>query len=496
VILLALGVVTSGCAAPGTDFHLAPLYTRMHTADGGVVVEALGGLFRQHRRSDDGFLQWRTVFPLIGSRHQRNGDYDAHHPFPVSKTRRRGSETVSYFVPLYLYTDKPDRKDGVQTQRLAMLPGFLFESKQGQTLLFGWFPFIGRVEDILTIDRVVFFLWPLFVYAERDGRFSYHFIWPFFGWTYGNGEKSWHVFPLAAHARLEGRYDRWYFLWPIFHWQRNYLGGGDEQPERVWWVWPLFGHKSRGTYDAWTTLWPFFGYSRDPRSGFWGLDFPFPLVRLQRGPGDKSRTRFWPIYSHLHAEGLDATSYLWPIFHVRHEETWLSERDAFFIVPFWQTWDRTDKQTGETSSWRKLWPLFRHERVGEWRHDALFDLDPFARTDLVPAYLTGFLHLYDWETQRPVGPEDEGFRRERSFLGLYRRERGRGEDRRSFAGLWARRRHEEDGRAVHETSLLFGLLRWRVTEGSGFDMLPPAVPGPGWPQPLERSAATESRTFF
>ena len=47
-----------------------------------------------------------------------------------------------------------------------------------------------------------------------------------------------------------------------------------------------------------------------------------------------------------------------------------------------------------------------------------------------------------------------------------------------------------------ETSLLFGLLRWRVTSGEGFDMLPPALPGPGWPEQEEPSEAVESRTFF
>ncbi len=496
--LAALVLFASGCAGPGTDIHAAPLFTRVHSADGGVVVEALGGFYRQHRRSDDGFLEWRTYAPLVGSAHERNGDYVAHHPFPLSKTRHweQGRETVSYFVPLYIWTDKPDRHDGLRAKRLAMLPGFLFEKKAGKPLMFGWFPFLGRVEDILTFDRIVFFLWPFFIYAERDGHYSYHFVWPFFGWTYGNGERSWHVFPLVAHAELEGRYERWYALWPIFHWQDNYLGGGNEQPEQVRWVWPLLGHKERGTYDAWTTLWPLFGYARDPRSGFWALDAPFPLVRIQRGPREKSRTRFWPVYSHVHADGLDAKSYLWPIFHVRHEETSLSARDAFYAMPFWQKWDRTDKKTGQTSAWRKLWPLFRYERDGEWRNVAVFDLDPFFRNDLVPNFVTGFLHLYDWEARRPSGPEDEGFRRERSFLGLYRRERGRGEDRRSIAGLWAKRRYEREGRTVRETSLLFGLLRWRVTEDEGFDMLPPALPGPGWPEPAEPSRETQSRTYF
>ena len=72
-------------------------------------------------------------------------------------------------------------------------------------------------------------------------------------------------------------------------------------------------------------------------------------------------------------------------------------------------------------------------------------------------------------------------RRDRSWLGLYKRERGPEEERRSLAGLWSSRRYRGEEGSVKETSLLFGLLRWRVTEGSGFDMLRPAFPGPGWP---------------
>ncbi len=107
----------------------------------------------------------------------------------------------------------------------------------------------------------------------------------------------------------------------------------------------------------------------------------------------------------------------------------------------------------------------------------------------MPRYVTGVFRLWEWE-------EEPAFRRERSFLGLWRRERGRGEDRRSIAGLWAHRSYSDAGGTIRETSLLFGLVRWRVTEAGGFDMLAPAFPGPGWPRPAVPSSAAESRTFF
>jgi len=485
--LAAAALALAACAAPGSDVHLAPLWTRIATADGGTLVEAAGGLYRQHRRDDGGFLEWRTLAPLYGIERERDGDYRAEHPFLLGRTRHVDGETTSYLVPLYLGWGRT-AADGKPRSVFLTLLGPM-RQRHGDDVHWGWFPFYGHFENLLTFDSTTFALWPLYVRADRSGRVSHHVLWPFLGWTTGGGETSWHVFPLYARARWEGRYDRSYALWPFFHWQRNFLGGGGEEPQTVRWFWPFYGHIRRGTYDSWTFLWPFFGFSRDRESGFWALDCPFYLVRFQRGPEEIRRRRLWPFYSELVTEDLRARSFLWPLGHLRHEERAEYERDLAAFVPFWQSWDKLDKVTGETSSYRKLWPLYSHERQGEWRAGALLELDPFFRNTLVPRHLTSFFRLWEWE-------EEPAFRRERALLGLYRREAGRGEDRRSVAGLWASRRYASEGRAVRETSLLFGLLRWRVTAGEGFAMLRPAFPGPGWPPPAEPSPAGESRTFF
>jgi hypothetical protein len=71
--------------------------------------------------------------------------------------------------------------------------------------------------------------------------------------------------------------------------------------------------------------------------------------------------------------------------------------------------------------------------------------------------------------------------KERTWLGLWRREKDADEDRSSLVGVWAGRRYRENGGAVHETSILFGLIRWRTREDGGFELLWPSLPGPGWP---------------
>lgn len=480
VALLVAGFAS--CAAPDSDIHLAPLYTRANTADAAVEQEALGGFWLRRTNASDGALQWTRYGPLYSTSppspdpetgEPREG-YLSYYLVPLGQAKKVRDESSALLFPLFIAGRKPDA-DGVQTFQLAALPGLLLESSEAKGTQFGIFPLWGRFKDFLTFDRLVFIAWPLFVYAERSERVSYHFLWPFVGWTSGGGEHSFRIFPLYSHTRWKGRFDRYFFLWPFFHYQRNHLGGGGEEPETKWMFWPFLGHTERGTFDAWTVLWPFFGYSRDPRSGFWAFDGPWPLVRFQRGPDGVSRSRVWPFYSHTVADGLDATSFLWPIIQFRHEVSETMRRDGAYVIPFWQSWDRIDLESGETSAWRKLFPLFQYEREGSWERGSFPTLDPFWRNQLIDRHYAWMWKLWEWEN-------GEDWHRERAWLGLYRRERGLGEDRRSLTGLWSSRRYrDESDRAVKETSLLFGLVRWRVTKGGGFAMLMPAFPGPGWP---------------
>ncbi|MEW6072420.1 MAG: hypothetical protein AB1726_07460 [Planctomycetota bacterium] len=479
--ILALAAALGGCAAPGADVHLAPLYTRIRTADGGVEVEALGGLVQRRRDAASGRFESATLGPLWSLDVAADRTWSSHFLVPLGYTSRRGGQGTSFLLPVYWWRET-EREDGSSEWGLIALPGVLVRSNERQGTEVAWFPVAGSLSNFLTYDHIGFFLWPLYVQSRRGERVSRHFLFPILGWTQGGGEASLRLFPLFGRTRLEGRYRRSFYLWPILHFQRNYLGGGGEEPERVWWVFPLAGRKERGTYRATTVLWPFFGYARDPRSGFWALDAPWPFVRLQRGPGDVTRTRFWPFYGHMRGDGLESTTFLWPIGHVRHERGAAADRDSVYVVPLWQSWDRRDLETGEESAWRKLFPLFQYERRGEWERGSFPTLDPFGKNALVDRHFSWLWKLYEWE-------EKGEMRRERSLLGLWRREKDAGEDRASLALLWSRRRYAEGDRRVRETSLLLGLLRWRVTEGGGFDMLRPAFPGPGWPGDRRQPAA-------
>jgi len=466
---LASGLGLGACAAPGSDIHLAPFYSRTNTADAGVETEILGGLWRRRDSAASGQMEQLTVGPVYSTTPADDGFVD-HFVVPLGYQSKHDQTTRTVFYPLFVSGQSP-QDDGSTTWKLAALPGILIKSNSQSGTLFGLFPFIGKFTNFLTFDHLLFVFWPLFIYAERDERISYHFLYPFIGWTTGGGEESFRIFPFWSHTKWEGRYDRKWWLWPFFHYQRNFLSSKNIETVRMFW--PFYGITERGDYTAHTVLWPFFGYSHNPKTGTWALDLPWPLVRFERTE-NVHRTRLWPLYGYLKADGLEVTNFLWPIVHFRHEESVASERDSVYIVPIWQSWDQLDKKTGETTSFRKLWPLFKHKREGTHERSSFPALDPFWDNQLIDRHYSWMWKLWEWET-------DEGLRRDRSWLGLFKGEEGLGETRRSLSMLWSSRSYSEGDRAVHETSLLFGLLRWRVTEGDGFDILRPAFPGPGWP---------------
>jgi hypothetical protein len=471
-------LLSAACAAPGSDVHLAPFFSRFATADQGVEIEAVAGLYRQRSDARDGRFRSATLGPIASLDRTANG-WRAHYLVPLGYTSIRPDTTSAYLFPVFVWRSN-ERADGTRAWSLLALPGVLVRSRADTGTEFGWFPFYGHFHDFLTFDEVRWVLFPLFVRAHRGGKVATDILFPVLGWVRGGGERSQHLWPLFGVVNVEGRRRIYYVLWPFFHYQLRNLD--TEKPRTTWMVFPLLGRTTAGDYRATTVLWPFFGWSRGPFEGSWAVDAPWPLVRLQRSP-DVRRTRVWPFYSYLKADGLVARSYLWPIVHVRHEGYPEAVRDSVYVVPFWQSWDREVRATGERSSWRKLFPLFQLERHEGWERGSFPTLDPFARNEMVDRHFSWLWKLWEWE-------QEGALRRERSWGGLWRRERDEGEDRASLAGLWSRRRYEASGRAVRESSLLFGLVRWRVTEDEGFDMLPPAFPGPGWP--AERVAPPET----
>lgn len=476
IVLAALG--STGCALFGTERHLAPVFTELSTAGGGTEVEALGGAARVRQVRPEGPVAQWALRPIVIHDIEPSGDFMTRFLTPLGTSESRGAEYTWQLLPVTRYHRRV-LESGETEWQLLTLPGIYWSRQADGRVVRAWFPFAGVMEDFLSFDRLDFFLFPLFVRSEREGRIAYHFLFPVFSYTHGTGGPSWRVWPLYGHSKYAGRYDRHFALWPIWSFEKNRLWASPDRQETQWLLFPLLGRTTRGRYQATSILWPFFGYANDPETGFWSFDGPWPFVRIHRDPvNDVRRTRFWPLYSTYHGDGLDSTWYLFPIVNLRHEVYPQAEKNSVYVIPFWQSWKRFDDVAGR-SSFQKLWPLYQVERTEEHSARTAFPaLNPLWRTPEIDEMYAWIYELYT----RDVNHEQV---RERSWLGLYRREKDEHEDRASVVGLWARRRFTRQGEAMTETSLLFGLLRWRWRAAHSLQWMWPAVPGPGWP--LERS---------
>jgi hypothetical protein len=474
----------SGCATEGTERNLAPLWSEHSMAGGGVEVEGFAGAFRTREpRRGEPFSQ--VAIRPISIRDRSPEEVIDHFLSPFGYAASRADESVWQLLPITRY-DWHVAEDGTEEWTLLTLPGIYWSKRADGRILRAWFPFGGVMEQSLSYDRVEWVLFPIWMRTERNGRITQHVIWPVFSYTYGTGGPSWRVWPLVGNSIYAGRYERWFALWPFFSWQRNNLQLPESAHETKWMVFPLYGHTSAGDFQANVLLWPFFGWSTNESDGYVAVDAPWPIVRILRDPKhDYERTRAWPLWSDYHGDGLESTWWGWPFLNERHEAYDDAQKSATNLVPFVQSWERRDGD-GNVEVYGKIWPLYQTYRKNEEEsHTAFPALNPLWRTPDIDS-------MYAWIWELYTRDRHEGEVRERSWLGLYRREKDEYEDRRTLSVVWSTRAYSHRGAGYRETSLLFGLFRWRSGPDSAFELMPPAFPGPGWPLERAGSVATGS----
>lgn len=485
-LALAALAALAACALPGDDIHLPPLVSDLARAGGGREFEALFGAVRVRRPAPEDVgaphRDW-ALRPLV-SHVAGPGDRSlTHFLVPLGRHETEPGRTNSWLAPLYWYLgEEPlegsENLGGESTWRFLMLPGLLLGRPPGGQVRIGLLPLFGIVDKFLTWDRLTWFLFPLFVKTEKNGGESWHFPWPLVNYgRSGLGGGTFRVLPFYGHSVRPGRFEKRTLLWPFVHWSSE----GQHLPPQLrthrWMLWPIVGRMQRGGFRSWSFLWPFFGWSSDEETDFWAWDGPWPFIRFQSGgenPTAEIRQRVWPFWSYYRGDGMESTWYLYPLVNVRREVYPDGVKEADYVVPFWQHWEKVDEHGNTLRRWHKAWPLWQDQVEGDWRRWAFPALNPLWPTPVIDDHYAWIYELFAVETEG-------GVRRERSWGNLWHREVDAFEDREYLLGLWSRRRYGDPGGRTSEVSLLFGLLRWRSAPEDGFDLLRPAFPGPGWP---------------
>src|SRR6187397_2014968 len=89
VLAAALVAASAGCAAPGSEIHLAPFYSRHSTAHGTRETEALGGFMHSVYDSETDTLLGASVRPFYGWRNEGGGEWHADILVPLGMAQRR-----------------------------------------------------------------------------------------------------------------------------------------------------------------------------------------------------------------------------------------------------------------------------------------------------------------------------------------------------------------------------------------------------------------------
>jgi hypothetical protein len=370
----------SGCATlnpgPRRD-NFAPLFVYSEDEEKeGKALDILGPLFSYRKNTEREDLALRPFFYRRKDPEHTLLEY----LYPLGKYERTGEEVRSYFTPLYA-TRRDLTKPETQKKERTFFLAIWGETDEGEKYG-GVFPFYGRLKKRFGRDEMSFFLWPLFSRSREGENQTTTLLWPIFSLTSGGGKEGWKVWPLAGKEAKENDYEKSFFLWPIFHFEKRHLYTDD--PTTIQMAVPFYVSLASSRRAHTAVLWPFFAYTRDEDDPYTQWDFPWPFVQWARGT-DKAILRVFPFYGRKYWEGREQGYYLWPIYaYTRYgDEDHRKEDNRYLLF----SKDERDEwiNRGEKERRLRIWPLFyyRAEKEGGayayWPCLLPFDYDGFER---------------------------------------------------------------------------------------------------------------------
>ena len=194
-------------------------------------------------------------------------------------------------------------------------------------------------------------------------------IWPFYGRYTGQTDKG------------VKKYDRRFYLWPLFHAQENNLD--TTRPVAVRWFWPFWGDINATTFREQSVLWPLVSYRRgkdDPRNFRFQL---FPVLIRESWVSARrnvEQTDIFPLFGVKRTPSSYRQFILYPIH--RHERVVSDDRidESTWCLPLYWHYRTTHRKRGIQSESRRLYPLWAYQRredgTREWRV-----IDPFPFDD-------------------------------------------------------------------------------------------------------------------
>ncbi len=383
-------------------------------------------------------------------------------------------DTRGWILPIFYLRDRPYPDRPGSDFDWTLFPLLFYGSDPEHGSYFAVFPLGGVLKGLLAKDRMYFALFPLY-WQTWEGEFdSLHILFPFFKRESGGGHSGWRLWPFYGNFHAERvddgkpRYRRKFIAWPFYIRQSNNLDS--DRPTELLFLFPFYGQSINARTETYTYLWPFFNTTTDVASGdtlYFGYLLPYRFTggQFDLWPlfGWKSRTSLRTLgardlrgiasaggWEGRRPEKSDRMApsdletrlrqfTLFPVHRWDRTPRGPDERTKLWALPLLWNFQSIDKDTFETTSEWKIWPLFRYRRDAV--RGSFYFPSPlwFRQENLFERLYARLWRLFLWES----GPERSGWEFLYGFLS-YRNEKV--EDESTF-------------------SILYGLFEWSVDPG-------------------------------
>lgn len=477
-----VAAIGSGCASSGMKhFDAGPVAIADQDVHRSDRVRCVGPIIEtQQNKNGMRFVAVRPFYSKIEDpvRERAVSDY----MWPLGMIKQYKGEIDWRFFPSFGHDF--DESDSNSRHRWSVFP--LIYGGQGINgeKYFAFFPFGGVLRDFIGIDRISFFLFPLYVHSQKDDNKTYTFLWPFFSFTKGDDLHRWRVFPFYGVSKNDNRFTKRFVMWPFWTSVKydypDQKGGG-------FILWPLFGKVDVGDSYARSFLPPFFKWEVG-KNGHRALFCPWPIIRYKRG--EVNQFYVWPLFGTKTIAKENSKFFLWPIARWRKTIRMGYLFRRVYIMPFLTYESKTrlvkkdgaqmqdvqanEKKAKQSTSadlddilvnsretdvferYFKFWPLFSYQREDDVMRFRTLALWPMKNQPAIERNWAPLWSLY--------GRERDGDRVESELLwGLYRHQYSNVKRRISVFPLFqsSSKVSESGDKRDKSWSLLYGLLGYK-----------------------------------
>ena len=353
-----------------------------------TTLKILGPLVYWKRGVDEGEFAVRPLF--YRTKNDKQDSLVIEYFYPLGKFKREGEYSRHYIVPFLRGRD--DRRGGTRENHFSLFVFFQGQAESGESYG-GVFPLAGTVVGRFGRDRIRFFLWPIYSDVVDEGANTCNVCWPILSTTKGGGRKGFRLWPFWGYKEEEGVSRTDFMLWPFFIRSKRRMDTDD--PEREYFLFPLYRNvRSRGRRQV-AILWPFFSHTVDERGGYRRWDMPWPFISFSRAE-KMNRVMLFPLYHHKEAPGDRTRWILWPLYQCWDDQI----GDQREVVKRYLLVNRIQTVfNGKGEVMRKevsIWPLFTYSRKGDEVKLRLLNLIPI-RHEGVERHWAPFYRVFGYE---------------------------------------------------------------------------------------------------